>query len=185
MRKLIGIILVTIAAVGLVAGCTPGSYRLLSVFFDGVPSYYTNGPAPVDTTGFKASRQLADIASLEPEMQYHIPFKVHNCGSCHDLEHNASELKPQLTSCYACHDRYDTIYAVVHGPVAGGYCSDCHAPHKTTNDKLLKRTGRPMCLHCHDESQLMQNKAHASTEQSDCTFCHNPHGGATRFLLKQ
>lgn len=114
---------------------------------------------------------------------YHIESSDNLCVSCHDPHGSDNHLLLRLGACYQCHVDLSRQYRVVHGPVAAGQCSQCHAPHYEKTEKLLVQTGRDMCLYCHDKQRINNNETHSDLIEMDCIECHNPHGGDGRFMF--
>lgn len=77
------------------------------------------------------------------------------------------------------------------------YCSDCHHPHGSGEEHLLRdryqQNTMPtlyssydaaLCWRCHEESRLLdgitssfpQHQSHVSTRAIPCSVCHDPHG---------
>ena len=71
----------------------------------------------------------------------------------------------------------------MHGPAAGGYCTECHNPHMSKSKKLLIRNGQDLCLECHAPKSDLSAESHKDIEDSECILCHNPHGGKDRKIL--
>lgn len=175
---------VFIIAIGIAMySCSPQSnYKVLSVFFDGVPNPYISD-------SIQQAQSIADttvdqsVRPAESAYTYHPPYREKDCNLCHD-----EKLMGRLTLsmpglCYQCHENFKDRYRVLHGPVEAGYCTDCHNPHQAKDKNLLVRQGRSLCLYCHDENDVMANDVHEDTEDMNCTECHNPHGGDDRTII--
>lgn len=171
-----------------ILGCSPkGSYKVLSIFFDGV-----NDSTEMETRSTSQSRFRSDSLNMSSQtadhvtgFTYHRPYFNQECSQCHDKSARSRLIKPIPDLCYTCHTDFKTTYKVVHGPVSGGYCLSCHDHHMSDNAMLLKTKGQKMCTPCHSQEDLLQNTQHTSMGQQECTVCHNPHGGETRSFLKQ
>jgi predicted CXXCH cytochrome family protein len=174
----------------LLIGCSPKSGSgVLSFFFDGVPEpakqEQVATPAAAVQKSDSGSIQLAQAVPAGPVLNVHTPYERRQCDKCHNNAAGSSRLTQSQTGiCYACHQDYQVNNKYMHGPVAAGYCSACHAPHESVNEKLLKNTGQAMCLICHTDDQVNKNKAHATIGTTDCTKCHNPHGGNNTYFLQ-
>lgn len=171
----------------ILSGCsTQSGYKLLSVFFDGVPNP-SEKPVQTKDTGVK-NDSINKVAVAQNEINstdtYHPPYRDRQCESCHDKNVMGKLLKPQPALCYDCHEDFSTKYNTLHGPVASGYCSLCHNPHMSSAKKLLLREKQSLCIYCHDKKQVLKNKVHKEIKETACTECHNPHGGSNRTLLK-
>ncbi len=164
--------------------CSPEtSYKILSFVFDGVPD--PNLAQNTDSTNSVRpdSTEILLIADkAKPQIYFHPPYKDKDCSSCHNNNMGqVSVRQPDL--CYVCHENFENQYTNVHGPVAGGYCTSCHNPHKSKLPNLLVNSGSDLCFKCHD-SQIIENDIHAVAETSDCLSCHNPHGENNSVLTK-
>lgn len=185
-------ILVHLSFVGLLIGvlsfstsCSAsGSDEVLSIFFDGVPEKVDESEK-VDTTLIAEDTQEKTnlLKKSKKQLFFHSPYQSKDCDSCHesDFGNELIEQPPEL--CYTCHDDFQTEYVVVHGPVAAGYCTQCHNPHFSKNPNLLVKKGQEVCLSCHTKKNVLQNEIHIEIEDSSCTDCHNPHGGEDRYLI--
>jgi predicted CXXCH cytochrome family protein len=175
-------------ALGLTTACSPdGSYKTLSFFFDGVPKPGSKiAVEPVRLIDNGGIQTIISPLTKKPEIQYviHAPFGKQECTSCHDKDAKSTLIMPQPALCFKCHTGFKEKYAYMHGPVASGYCTACHFPHRSELPKLLKRKGQDLCLKCHQKTQVMSNQVHSVINDKNCTECHDPHGGKDRFLLK-
>ena len=171
----------------LLADCSPkvGS-NLLNFFIDGVPERNKDTVATslaVITDTIKENTQ-AVIQPPAREVFYHTPYKERACSKCHTAETPGKINSSQEKICYACHDDFKKTYTSIHGPVAGGFCTACHAPHLSDNKNLLLRSGQELCLNCHSPDLVMTNVAHKNIGKDDCKECHDPHGGSDHSILK-
>lgn len=156
--------------------------KVLSFFIDGIED--STGVESRDTviTVKEKNKDRATINVFETT-NFHEPYKGKQCDICHQATGSNKLTDPQPILCYNCHDDFSTKYSFLHGPVASGYCTNCHHPHMSKNKKLLKRTGQKICLECHELNDILKNEIHSSIENTDCTDCHNPHGGEDKFLM--
>ena len=80
------------------------------------------------------------------------------CTSCHQIHtgHDAvRDKREQAEVCYTCHKEQRALAnKPSHHPIPEGKmsCSDCHNPHGTTADFMLKTRAPFLCLSCHDPS---------------------------------
>lgn len=162
------------------------SRKILSFFFDGVPEYDTiDADVMMSQEGTESGVDTAVIAttSRRPEYVLHPPYKERMCTTCH-LENSLGQLADRQPGlCYMCHEDFSEKYQYIHGPVAAGYCTECHHPHMSKNEKLLIRTGQDLCLFCHDAQHILKGETHEGIEDTSCTECHNPHGSTDRYLF--
>lgn len=170
------------------SGCSPvPRHKTLSFFFDGVPDPSDSINSPQIRSDIKVvepnSKPAPAIAAVD-QNHYHPPYKSKQCGSCHDRNGMGRFVLPQPALCYQCHDDYGKKFKIVHGPVAGGYCTNCHNNHMSKNEKLLKRVSRDLCLICHNAGEILVTEAHKDIADQNCTDCHDPHGGRDHTLMK-
>lgn len=112
-----------------------------------------------------------------------------SCSDCHNV-HIGPDLKVQPTKmadmCDKCHPREKAEFLLPsHHPVPEKrvFCNDCHDPHGTISDKLLRKpTVRETCAQCHAEKEGPFVFQHAETTE-DCMACHSPHGSPNNNLL--
>ena len=70
----------------------------------------------------------------------------------------------------------------MHDPAAEGDCMECHDPHASAQNYLIKMDEPALCYECHDEEDVMDEKAHRGMGEVNCTACHNPHAGDDHLL---
>lgn len=163
---------------------------LLRFFFDGVPvvKETDSSALTLQTTVVSDSTRKPKISNLAPSipgLNIHPPYRERTCEKCHlPGEPPGTTSYGQDRFCYGCHKNFSEIFTVVHGPVAGGFCTNCHSPHQSMNAKLLLRKGQAICTSCHTLSTVLKNEAHADIGNTSCTECHNPHGGDDRYLSR-
>jgi DmsE family decaheme c-type cytochrome len=112
-----------------------------------------------------------------------------NCHSTHAFQNEEHMLKvdePKL--CYGCHTDAKAAFAQpFHHRVNEGLmkCSDCHNPHGTFEDKLLKSSAdqNAICTKCHTETAGPFVYEHPPLKTEGCTACHSPHGSPNPRLL--
>ncbi len=113
------------------------------------------------------------------------------CASCHVIHARQDPMKDrqlQSPKCMNCHlkQRAEFNRTSSH-PVRFGkmHCSQCHNPHGTFSDKLIKSTYvNKLCYDCHAEKRGPLLWPHAPVDE-DCTLCHTPHGSLHPALLKK
>ncbi len=189
-----------------VAGCSHG---VLTFFFTGVPEPgaeqvgETEQSEAVSLASARVPNRPARVAQIKDFL--HGPFGAVACALCHLDNANRtvgtapvrSKPRPgqQLaypieTLCVGCHSEKATARVVSqglwqHGPVAEGWCTSCHSPHKTRRQyMLLQENNVAMCGQCHGAQALRHTSQHAGNLAVECTDCHNPHAGRDRLLLR-
>jgi DmsE family decaheme c-type cytochrome len=153
---------------------------------------------------------LLDLAHLPPQAQSLICLKCHttasiptlshwnasphalndvSCFDCHKLHQGPQQKVSQdqmAEMCYRCHPEVRAENALLsHHPLREKKmaCVDCHNPHGSVQDKLLKgNTPKETCTRCHMEKQGPFVFEHADVTEN-CTNCHTPHGSVNRSLL--
>lgn len=112
-----------------------------------------------------------------------------SCHSMHKFEPQTVLLKmKQPNLCYQCHtDIKSSFSQPFHHKVPEGLmqCSDCHDPHGTFRDKLLKSSAdqNAVCVKCHAETAGPFVYEHPPLKLEGCTSCHFPHGSPNARLL--
>jgi DmsE family decaheme c-type cytochrome len=112
-----------------------------------------------------------------------------SCSDCHKVHIGPDlKVKPRETAemCYRCHQEVRAEFALPsHHPVPEKriFCNDCHDPHGTVTDKLLRKdTVKATCTQCHGEKEGPFVYEHADTTE-DCRTCHSAHGSINNNLL--
>jgi predicted CXXCH cytochrome family protein len=171
------------------------------------------------------------LAASKAKVKHAAIYRENSCGVCHTGHSSHGPdllLAPEKELCLSCHGQDDFSRskplrnigreiegkAHLHGPVAEGKCSPCHAPHGSPFFRLLREDypsgpyafnskSYPICFECHDRSMLDSPKAtdmtgfrsssqnlhyvHAIDHQKGrvCTICHASHGSANHGLIKE
>jgi len=113
------------------------------------------------------------------------------CVDCHDL----SSMTPAEFDigfdwrCQNCHEEKSGPFLYEH-PVAyehlveGGSCVECHEPHGSVNDRLIRQSGRTLCLQCHNLPSGHVTNHGALGSKYNCIQCHSEiHGSFSNRLL--
>ena len=138
------------------------------------------------------------------------PPAEESCDNCHQSNGNEHPLEnvngftlseeiPGL--CYVCHDDIKSSIEslpVKHKAVSEKKgCMNCHSPHSSAQENLIKTDSKELCLGCHNKSistpdkkisnikQLLKNSkvVHGAIELDGCTGCHTSHASKYPFLL--
>jgi len=113
------------------------------------------------------------------------------CSDCHNpmVDYSATgALRKQSIAevCYDCHSQQRAEFKRrSHMPLPEGKmsCEDCHNPHGSTTQPLLKAdTVNEVCYGCHAEKRGPFLWEHAPVRER-CTNCHLPHGSNHDKLL--
>ncbi len=111
------------------------------------------------------------------------------CADCHNIHAGADLIvNPRETKdmCFKCHEKMKAEFSLrSHHPINEEkvFCTDCHNPHGTMNDNLLREdTIKETCTKCHGEYEGPFTFEHADIAE-DCRSCHFPHGSVNNDLL--
>lgn len=169
------------------AACSvQNNYSTLSLFFDGVPNpEEARKAALVDSLNAIAADSLVLPQNATSEFLFHQPFLGKKCAECHNKGRMGSLNQPMPELCNQCHIDFSEQYSFDHGPAVGGFCTECHDPHKSKEEKLLKRSGLELCMQCHDATMVFESTFHDPGNEIDCIICHNPHGSDNYAMLEK
>ena len=147
----------------------------------------------------KATPRMVDDKCLSCHAGTHANFERTShgaagvgCTSCHsghptgEVPHLLKVAEPKL--CYGCHTDVKAAFAQpFHHKIPEGVlvCTDCHNPHGTFQDKLLKSSAdqNAVCTKCHAETAGPFVYEHPPLKIEGCTSCHLPHGSPNPRLL--
>ncbi len=113
------------------------------------------------------------------------------CGTCHQVMQRVSPKfqlakGTELETCFQCHkDKRAQALRSAHMPLREGKmtCSDCHNPHGSATDALLKEVSiNDVCYKCHAEKRGPFLFDHPPVREN-CLNCHNPHGSNNEYML--
>jgi DmsE family decaheme c-type cytochrome len=123
----------------------------------------------------------------------HPPLASRMCDRCHERPDSPTPFatkKPGYELCADCHgEMVKTTLARphLHWPVADRKgCVNCHSPHASRQDKLLKEAVPALCGNCHaDTLQRAANVAvkHQPVTDGSCSVCHSPHSSDAVYLF--
>lgn len=114
------------------------------------------------------------------------------CLSCHQFStHVDDNLAYDMNRmCQDCHPNQAGPFMYEHAPVTGysvegGGCIECHDPHGSENDRLLKQPGNNLCNSCHMTPPVhLTAHPNFSYEYMNCVQCHTGvHGSYDSNLL--
>lgn len=116
------------------------------------------------------------------------PPLLDGCDTCHQgrFDRLAENGAPGL--CLLCHDAIRGAAAgagVPHPAMELASCTDCHEPHASEQERLVRLPGGGECLACHqDQAPAAGETAHGVIRLIGCRACHEPHGGRRPQLLR-
>ncbi|PLX71689.1 MAG: hypothetical protein C0602_00380 [Denitrovibrio sp.] len=132
----------------------------------------------------------------------HKPVKEAKCFACHEKDKNFIPQEPFAVTCLNCHENTNKAMqnaAYTHGPVAAGFCTICHSPHKATEQTHLRRPSNDLCADCHVSAEQGFNfhsrsyiqfhpvdKVYVEKlgKELECSDCHNPHYADNAMFIK-
>ncbi len=110
------------------------------------------------------------------------------CDTCHDETHDRF-LDEVNAICLMCHEEVGetaAAAAVPHAAFEMATCADCHNPHASSQERLVKAPGAGACTDCHDDQLAGEGEvAHGVIDLLGCQACHEPHGGDQPKLLRR
>jgi DmsE family decaheme c-type cytochrome len=147
--------------------------------------------AKEDLDNFCTSCHEAVVMEFQQRSAHPLESGNVRCTDCHDLSYiGAAEFKVGFKwRCQNCHDEksgpFPYEHQVVYGHlVEGGTCVECHQPHGSVNDQLLKQPGKTLCLQCHGIPPGHQAVHTGLGARLDCVQCHSEiHGSFSNRLL--
>jgi len=113
------------------------------------------------------------------------------CSDCHNpmAQQSVWGLEAQVdasNTCFTCHPQQRTDFSRrSHMPLLEGKisCVDCHAPHGSNTDPLLKADSvNQLCYQCHADKRGPFIWEHPPV-MTNCLNCHRPHGSNSLALL--
>jgi predicted CXXCH cytochrome family protein len=170
-------LLIMLGPAALTALCWVGcsverDYKILSIFFEGVPT-------PEELRAQSAGSGLG----VAPNYVIHPPFAQDKCLECHVSSVQVRLTRDDSGMCLKCHEGVPTEYTYVHGPVRDS-CLWCHDPHLSGHKHLLRLRSPGLCRQCHDEGLMSTQVPGHQDPDADCLECHQGHGGPTRGFLR-
>jgi predicted CXXCH cytochrome family protein len=123
----------------------------------------------------------------------HQPVANKMCNQCHLDPSSPDALKTRKAGyelCRGCHNtKMNEILGGnrIHWPVVDKMsCQNCHRPHASRENALLKEPQLPLCGKCHGDTIERLDKSlvkHKPAQEGSCTKCHMPHSSNNVLLL--
>lgn len=123
----------------------------------------------------------------------HSPVANKMCSQCHPDPTSPDALKTKKAGFELCRGCHNTMMNEtmgknrVHWPLVDkSSCLNCHRPHASREDALLKGPQNSLCGSCHGDVIEKQEKSlvkHKPVQEGMCTKCHLPHSSNNVFLL--
>ena len=159
---------------------------------------------PTEVTESCVTRECHN--SYSQKKYVHKPVAQGVCKFCHKLvnakEHSFKLFRTRKELCGSCHQEQamnvNTIPSVeqlkakapqvgkgkyVHEPLREGKCLNCHNPHGSAYQFLLKAaTAAELCVKCHDKKVAVKDP-HKPVAEGKCNLCHDSHSSNYRPLL--
>ncbi|MFQ5574361.1 MAG: cytochrome c3 family protein [Terriglobia bacterium] len=145
-------------------------------------------------------KQREEAKNKEAHPPYEAVYKEDGkCSTCHDphgSNFHAILKNSQKRQCTMCHPPIAKFFNFasddLHPPFrwvfeVGANCTQCHNPHGSGNDFILKFKAQVLCRTCHPTiAGFFQSiEQHKPFTEGKCTRCHNPHGSVYTKFLKE
>lgn len=136
--------------------------------------------------------------SFQKPFHHKVPEGGMKCSDCHNhhggfMPRNMRNTVTGDMQCVKCHADKQGPFAYEHAPIKVEGCQACHAPHGSTNPKLLTRNNvRMLCLECHSNTPgaVVEGAGLGpitpsfhdinSPRIANCTTCHSEIHGSNR-----
>jgi predicted CXXCH cytochrome family protein len=156
-------------------------------------------PDDTDLTGAHLGADLGSLQCVECHTPHgtghekllatnvHAPI-LEGCDTCHEGAWNQVMEDGESSLCVMCHDDIEelsTAATVPHAAMEMARCADCHNPHASRQERLVKHPEGAVCTQCHDDQSPADGEtAHGVIALIGCQACHEPHGGNQETLLR-
>ena len=128
----------------------------------------------------------------------HTAVTERTCEECHQKATSLKTKKPASELCKDCHrDMVQRTFNKnrLHWPVVDKVgCLNCHDPHASREQKLVKGSLSNVCGKCHSDTVERQESSRNNPDnkrlcepvkQGNCTSCHSPHSSNNLLLFDQ
>jgi len=184
--KYVLLTLFLVVTAGSFSGCKKETkYRVLTVFFTGVPSPYEEEHKEKEEK-IEPTKKKVESHVPKPRVFLHGPFGSGRCYSCHESTTTVAFRKfggekkksspifgkggvggrlvaPINKLCTQCHVQgavnvTDNKERWLHGPAGSGFCIYCHGQHNGPYRYMLRAKPDEICLKCHDSKSAGRAK---------------------------
>jgi DmsE family decaheme c-type cytochrome len=130
----------------------------------------------------------------------HRPLEEKNCAACHPNRTHPESIAAEsrvASLCSQCHQEMigeSLKKKRIHWPMLDrDGCLNCHSPHATKHEKLVKGPALEVCGACHADTVKLQalskqnpknDKLCEPVKKGECAVCHLPHGGDGVLMFK-
>ncbi|MCD4747964.1 MAG: cytochrome c3 family protein [Thermoanaerobaculales bacterium] len=110
------------------------------------------------------------------------------CDTCHEGAVDRLKDGGESSLCLSCHTDIGEFAAeaeVFHAAMEMVRCVECHNPHASPQERLVRAPSGGECTGCHDDQAAGPDEvAHGVITLLGCRACHEPHGSATDNFLR-
>ncbi len=132
-----------------------------------------------DDANYCASCHTAVLSEFKRRSAHPLESGNIRCTDCHFPGDNQDKLLAAGVdwTCQKCHSDLAGPYIHEHPViydhlVEGGGCTECHEPHGSANDRLLKQAGNGVCMQCHGVPPLHLTQHSGLGSKMACVDCH-------------
>ncbi|MCK4739791.1 MAG: hypothetical protein KAT46_07560, partial [Deltaproteobacteria bacterium] len=117
------------------------------------------------------------------------PFAEGDCSACH--EKGTKKIKSTKSDlCLKCHEStmesFNKRFSHLLPGSDSNFCLNCHSPHASASEALLKDRPDVVCYKCHEASKTFSEASRfRHPKVLDCTICHSAHGSNSRDFMKK
>ncbi len=141
--------------------------------------------AKADCIGCHSPHSSDNVGILKASM--HKPFKDRKCGACH-LPGSSKVSRAGTGLCTECHESKMSDFNKRYSHLVNGDglnpCVNCHNPHSSDEEYLLKDKEERLCFSCHEDTEKLTAKSNFThAEIQKCSSCHVSHGSNEQYFL--
>jgi predicted CXXCH cytochrome family protein len=129
-----------------------------------------------------------DFKNVHPAVEWSSCDACHQAGPGHTSGDDSSDIKTEKSSalCFGCHDAKEEGKSNHKAMTEKKQCLNCHDPHGSDVNYLLRDEPRVLCAGCHKDVVPEGSKSVHGVMASgeSCLHCHDPHSSPNDALLK-